>query len=110
MLMGSRATTTNFKFWPSFKFFFVYRTLSMRQKTKNHQNQGSIEKNSIFSPVSQSHTLWGHLVQKTRAKNSHAWAPLRKTDREGGGLPTNSANMDFLTIWTLKHLLAFFKN
>jgi hypothetical protein len=79
--MGSKATTTNFSFWPSFKFFFVYRTLSIRQKTKNHQNQGSIYKKIRFFPQSLSHIpKWVHLVQKTRAKNSHAWAPLMSFD------------------------------
>jgi hypothetical protein len=80
MLMGSKATTTNFYFWPSFKIFFVYRTLSMRQKTKNRQNQGSIDKKFDFFHQSLSHIpRWVHLVQKTRAKNSHAWAPLMCT-------------------------------
>jgi hypothetical protein len=50
----------------------------MRQKTKNHQNQGSIDKKFDFFPQSLSHLpIWVHLVQKTRAKNSHAWAPLK---------------------------------
>ncbi len=49
----------------------------MRQKTKNHQNQGPIEKKFDFFPQSLTHIpRWVHLVQKTRAKNSHAWAPL----------------------------------
>ncbi len=61
----------------SSNFFFVYRILSMRQKTKNHQNQGSIDKKFDFFPQSPTHIpRWVHLVQKTRAKNSHAWAPL----------------------------------
>ncbi len=50
----------------------------MRQKTKNHQNQWSIDKKFDFFPQSLSHIpRWVHLVQKTQAKNSHAWAPLR---------------------------------
>jgi hypothetical protein len=55
----------------------------MRQKTKNHQNQGSIDKKFDFFPQSLGHIpRWVHLVQKTRAKNSHAWAPLRcKNDK-----------------------------
>ena len=58
-------------------FFFIYRTLSMRQKTKNYQNQGSTDKKFDFFPQSISHIpRWVHLVQKTQAKNSHAWAPL----------------------------------
>jgi hypothetical protein len=59
-------------------FLFIYRTLSMRQKTKNDRNQGSNAKKIFFlvlfpSPLPR----WVRLVQKTRAKNSHAWAPLR---------------------------------
>jgi hypothetical protein len=58
-------------------FFLIYRTLSMRQKTKNNQNQGSNAKKNFFlvlfpSPLPR----WVRLMQKTRAKNSHAWAPL----------------------------------
>jgi hypothetical protein len=58
-------------------FLFIYRTLSMRQKTKNDRNQGSNAKKNFFwvllpSPLPR----WVRLVQKTRAKNSHAWAPL----------------------------------
>ncbi len=49
----------------------------MRQKTKNHQNQGSIDRKFDFFPQSLTHIpRWVHLVQKTRAKNSDAWAPL----------------------------------
>jgi hypothetical protein len=66
-----------FNFGLALKFFFVYRILSMRQKTKNHQNQGSIDKKFDFFHQSPTHIpRWVHLVQKTRAKNSHAWAPL----------------------------------
>ncbi len=74
---------------PTFNFglasncFFVYRTLSVRQKTKNHQNQGSIDKKFDFFPQSLRHIpRWVHLVQKTRAKNSHAWAPLKVDGNE----------------------------
>jgi hypothetical protein len=60
-----------------------YRTLSMRQKTKNDRNQGSNAKKIFFwvsfpSPLPR----WIHLVQKTRAKNSHAWAPLKVRKHE----------------------------
>jgi hypothetical protein len=49
----------------------------MRQKTKNHQNQGPVDKKSIlFHSLSQI-TQMGSLSAKTRAKNSHAWAPLK---------------------------------
>jgi hypothetical protein len=34
--------------WAPLKFFFVYHTLSMQQKTENHQNQESINKKWIF--------------------------------------------------------------
>ncbi len=63
----------------------------MRQKTKNHQNQGSFDKKFDFFPQSLSHIpRWVHLVEKTRAKNSHAWAPLRyrrtRLDRPKSGM------------------------
>jgi hypothetical protein len=49
----------------------------MRQKTINLWNQGSFEKKFDFFPQTLGHTpRWVRLVQKTRAKNSHAWAPL----------------------------------
>jgi hypothetical protein len=52
----------------------------MRQKTKNHHNRGLIDKKFDFFPQSLTHIpRWVHLVQKTRAKNSHAWAPLTET-------------------------------
>jgi len=50
----------------------------MRQKTKNYQNQEPTDKKIKFFSQFLSHLpRWVHLVQKTRAKNSHAWAPLR---------------------------------
>ncbi len=50
----------------------------MRQKTQNHQNQGLIDKKIRFFLQSLCHIpRWDGLVQKTRWKNSHAWAPLR---------------------------------
>ncbi len=61
-------------------FFLIYRTLSMRQKTKNDQNQGSNAKKILFFVVfvPKSPTQMGLLSAKMRAKNSHAWAPLRE--------------------------------
>jgi hypothetical protein len=52
----------------------------MRQKTKKYQNQESTDKkiNLFFQSISHL-PRWVHLVQKTRAKNSHAWAPLKGT-------------------------------
>ncbi len=74
----SKAATTNFEFWPSLNFLFIYRTLSMRQKTENVRNQGSNDKKMDFLVQSLSHIpRWVRLVQKTRAKKFHAWAPLR---------------------------------
>jgi hypothetical protein len=59
-------------------FFLIYRTLSMRQKTKNDQNQGSNAKKIFFWVLFPSVLpRWVRFVQKTRAKNSHAWAPLK---------------------------------
>jgi hypothetical protein len=67
--MGSKATTTNFNFGLASNFFFVYRTLSMRQKTKNHQNQGSIDqKFDFFSPVPKSPTHMGSLSAKNESE------------------------------------------
>jgi len=68
-------------------FFLIYRTLSMRQKTKNDRNQGSNAKKNFFlvlfpSPLPR----WVRLVQKTRAKNSHAWAPLKVPKHENFSL------------------------
>jgi hypothetical protein len=49
----------------------------MRQKTKKYQNQESTDKKIKFLSQSLSYLpRWVYLVQKTRAKNSHAWAPL----------------------------------
>ena len=56
-------------------FLFIYRTLSMRQKTKNYRIKGSYAKIFLFFPSHIPIRVW--FVQKTRAKNSHAWAPLR---------------------------------
>jgi hypothetical protein len=51
----------------------------MRQKTQSHRNQGSIDKKIRFFLQSLRHiSRWVRVVQKTRSKNSHAWAPLRK--------------------------------
>ncbi len=79
--MGSNATTTQqstFNFGLAYIFLFIYRTLSTRQKTKNIRNQGSYDKKMDFLVQSLSHIpRWVRLVQKTRAKNSHAWAPFK---------------------------------
>ncbi len=61
----------------------------MRQKTINLRNQGSFDKKIDFFPQTLSHIpRWVRFVQKTRAKNSHAWAPLKKIRqtrvKEGG--------------------------
>jgi hypothetical protein len=49
----------------------------MRQKTINLRNQGSFDKKLDFFPQTLSHIpRWFRLEQKTRAKNSHALAPL----------------------------------
>jgi hypothetical protein len=73
---------------PTFNFgltsnFFLFTAHSVcGKKTKNHQNQVSIDKKFDFFPQSLTHIpRWVHLVQKTRANNSHAWAPLRFTLR-----------------------------
>jgi hypothetical protein len=53
----------------------------MRQKTKNYRIRGSNAKKKFFLFYFPSHIpIWVLFVQKTRAKNSHAWAPLILTD------------------------------
>ncbi len=55
----------------------------MRQKTKNVRNQGSNDKKMDFWVQSLSQIpRWVRLVQKTRMKNSHAWAPLKVPKHE----------------------------
>ena len=50
----------------------------MRQKTINLLNQGSFDKKIDVFPQTLSHIpRWVRLVQKTRAKNCHAWTPLK---------------------------------
>jgi hypothetical protein len=67
-----------FNFGLTKNFFFIYRTLSMRQKTKNYRIRGSNAQKILFLFYFPSHIpIWVWFVQKTRAKNSHAWAPLR---------------------------------
>ena len=63
-------------------FFFIYRTLSMRQKTKNYRIRGSNAQKFFYLFYFPSHIpIWVWFVQKTRAKNSHAWAPLKVDTR-----------------------------
>ncbi len=88
-----------FNFGQASKFFFVCRIFSMRQKTKNQQNQGSIDKKFDFFHQSPTHIpRWVHLVQKTRAKNSHAWAPLKVPKRENFSLWVCDLDLD-IPIW-----------
>jgi hypothetical protein len=54
----------------------------MRQKTKNDRNQGSNAKKKFFVLFPSPLPRWVRLVQKTRAKNSHAWAPLKVPNHE----------------------------
>jgi hypothetical protein len=70
-----------FNFGLTKNFFFIYRTLSMRQKTKNYRIRGSNAQKKFFLFYFPSHIpIWVWFVQKTRAKNSHAWAPLNKAN------------------------------
>jgi hypothetical protein len=83
-----------FNFGLTKNFFFIYRTLSMRQKTKNYRIRGSNAQKKFFLFYFPSHIpIWVWCVQKTRAKNSHAWAPLRSCNRRNDVLETR--------IWTL---------
>ncbi len=55
----------------------------MRQKTKNYRIRGSNAQQIFFKFYFPSHIpIWVWSVQKTQAKNSHAWAPLTKHDRD----------------------------
>ncbi len=66
--MGSKATTTNFLFFPSFKHFFLFTAHSIcGKKPKTIEIRGkSIKKNPMFFAVPKSHTQMGSL----RAKNA----------------------------------------
>ncbi len=61
------------------KIFFFFTAHSVcGKKPKTIEIRGQMLKKNIFlglfpSPLPR----WVRLVQKTRAKNSHAWAPLR---------------------------------
>ena len=75
-MWAQKQPSPTFNFGLASNFLFVYCTLSMRQKTEKHGNQQSIDKKFRFFPQSRRHMpRWVRLVQKTRAKNSHAWAP-----------------------------------
>ncbi len=59
----------------------------MRQKTINLRNQGSFDlKIDLLSQTLSHIPRWVRLEQKTRAKNSHAWAPLKYTVYLGFGI------------------------
>ncbi len=74
--MGSKATTTNFLFCPSFKYFFCLpHTQYAAKKPKTIEIRGQLIKKFDFFAVPTSHTQMGLLSAKTRSKNSHAWAP-----------------------------------
>jgi hypothetical protein len=49
-------------------FFLIYRTLSMRQKTKNDRNQGPNAKKKFFGLVPKSPTQMGSLSAKNATK------------------------------------------
>jgi hypothetical protein len=78
----------------------------MRQKIKNHRKQGSFDKKFDFFPQTLSHIpRWVRFVQKTRAKNSHAWAPLKAWHSEMNAL--NASQVFIIEISTPLHLLKF---
>jgi hypothetical protein len=60
------------------KIFFYLPHTQYAAKTKNYRNQGSNAKKFLVFLKFPSHIpRWVCFVQKTRAKNSHAWAPLK---------------------------------
>ncbi len=48
-MVGTHMAPTTFNFDLTTNFLFIYRTLSMRQKTKNERNQESNDKKMFFS-------------------------------------------------------------
>jgi hypothetical protein len=72
---------------PTFNFglasiFFVYRTLSMRQKTKNHHNQGSIDKKfDFFFLFHKSHTQMGSLSAKNASEKFSRLGTFKEAPR-----------------------------
>jgi hypothetical protein len=59
---------STFNFGVTKNFFLIYRTLSMRQKNKNDQNQGSNATKNFFGFVPKSHTQMGSLCAKNASK------------------------------------------
>jgi hypothetical protein len=57
-----------FNFGLTKNFFWIYRTLSMRQKTKNDRDQGSNAKKIFFCLVPKSPTQIGSLSAKNASK------------------------------------------
>jgi hypothetical protein len=68
-IWAPRQPPLTFDFGLVYIFLFIYRTLSLRQKTKNIPNQGSNDKNNgFFGPVRKSHTQMGSLSAKNASK------------------------------------------
>jgi hypothetical protein len=80
--MGSKATTTHFYFGLASKFFLFTAHSVCGKKQKTIEIRGQLKKIQYFSQSLSHIPRWVRLVQKMRAKNSHAWAPLR----ESGGM------------------------
>jgi hypothetical protein len=57
-----------FNFGLTKNFFFIYRTLSMRQKTKNYRIRGSNAQKNIFILFSKSHTHMGLVCAKNASE------------------------------------------
>jgi hypothetical protein len=91
-----------FNFGLALNFFFVYRTLSMRQKTKNHPNQGSIDKNSIFFPSPKSQTQMGSPSAKNASEKFSRLGTFKVPKRENFDLAFFTrglySKMEFLKI------------
>jgi hypothetical protein len=66
--MGSKATPTNFSFWPSFKFYFSLPHTQYAAKTKTIKIRGQLIKKLIFSPVPKSHIQMGSLSAKNASE------------------------------------------
>jgi len=71
-----RTPTFNFGLTSFFFLFTAHSVCGKKPKTIKIRGQ-SIKKFNFFHQSPTHIPRWVHLVQKTRAKNSHAWAPLR---------------------------------
>jgi hypothetical protein len=74
-----------FNFGLTKNFFFIYRTLSMRQKTKNYRIRGSnAQKNFFFILFSKSHTHMGLVCAKNASEKFSRLGTFKGTMSQDG--------------------------